>query len=213
MFCPTFESLIDFVDGRLAPPEMGLVGRHLAEGCETCASIVDWHRGFVSTAHSDNAFDPPEWVTRRALNLYSEARDAASRRGIRGLLNRLRAALVLDSLAGSLDDAIPARNAASENRQLLYSALPYDIDLLVTPSDVSLSFSVTGQILASEESGFAPVGGLTVEFERGGVVVETVETSEFGEFTVQSLPGGTYDVRIVGNGREIVVPEAPLTLQ
>jgi hypothetical protein len=163
MFCPTFKSLIDFVDGKLASAETSNVDRHLADGCEACGGIVAWHRGFVSTARSDDAFDPPEWVTRRALDLYSEAREAASRRGIRGLLNRLRAALVFDSLAGSaggLDDAIPARNAASENRQLLYSALPYDVDLLVTPSGTSSGFSVAGQILASEESGFAPVGGL-----------------------------------------------------
>jgi hypothetical protein len=221
MPCPTFETLIDFIDGRLVSPESGEVERHLADGCAACESAVEWHMGFARTAAADTSFDPPEWVMRRAVSLFADARDAAARRGIRGVLNRLRAALVFDSLAGfagGLDDAIPARNAATESaaadrRQLLYSVPPYDVDLLVTPSGASNDFSVTGQILASEESDFARVGGLTVEFTRGAVVVATVETSEFGEFTVQGLPGGTYDVRIVGNGREIVVPEAPLTLR
>jgi hypothetical protein len=212
MSCPPFETLIDYAEGRLTPDRIRAVEQHLAGGCGACASAVEWHRAFVSAAETDRSFDPPAWVLARAHTLFVDAKEAAANRGLRGLLNRIRAVLVFDSFADSLADAIPARSVATENRQLLYSVAPYDIDLLVTPFAPD-RVTVTAQILTSNEAGPAVIGGLTVEFVRGDAIVATTETSEFGEFKIENLPVGTCDILIRGEHREIVVPEALLALQ
>src|SRR5688500_18997576 len=130
MTCPSFETLIDYADaGRRGSEE---IQDHLTGGCATCEATLAWYAGFLETAGADATVEPPVWVTRRAVSLFAEARDAASARGVRGLVSRLWAALVFDSIGGSLSvDAVPARNGVSASRQLLYSAAPYDIDLFI----------------------------------------------------------------------------------
>ena len=152
------------------------------------------------------------WVTRRAVSLFAEAREAASARGLRGLVSRLRAALVFDSLGGLSVDAVPARTGASSSRQLLYTAAPYDIDLFIAGGSTPESVSITGQVLSSDVEGFESVAGLTVTIELGSDVAASAETSELGEFTVRDLHPGVYSLRLAGDTREIVISETPITL-
>ncbi len=213
MHCPSFETLIDFVDGRLSTEEGRSVDGHLAGGCEECASTVAWYTGTLLTMSSDTAVDPPRWVTKRAVNLFADAKAAAERRGLRGLLSRIRASLVFDSLVGSAAlEPVAMRRGASDSRQLLYSASSFDVDLLVAPGPVPDRLLVTGQVLASDDTDFQTVAGLMVELEHAGRVTAVAETSEFGEFTFREIEPGTYEVRFVSDGREIVLTEAPISL-
>lgn len=211
MTCPTFEILIDYADGGRSRSEE--ITAHLSRGCAACEETLTWYAGFVETASADSSVEPPTWVTRRAVSLFAEAREAANERGVRGLVSRLWAALVFDSMGGSLSaDAIPARTGACASRQLLYSAAPYDIDLFIAGSSTPDSISITGQVLSSDVEGFESLAGLTVMIELGGDVAAAVETSEFGEFTMRDVAPGVYNLRIVGETREIVLPETPITL-
>jgi hypothetical protein len=207
MMCPTFDNLIEMADGRLAPDEKASVERHAA-GCGACSATLRWYEGFVLAAATDASFDPPVWVTRRAIDLFGEAREAASRRGLRGLVARLRAALVFDSLGGALAaDAIPARRGPiQESRQLLFSAPSYDIDMLVAPADAADALRVTGQVLGAE-GGFEGVRNLRVEL--AGV---SVQTTEFGEFAFENVAPGVYEVRLVDERREIILTDVPVAL-
>jgi hypothetical protein len=210
MACPDFETLIDCADGRLAGEERALVESHVAAGCEACSAALAWYAAMTETAAADTSVEPPPWVTRRAIGLFREAREAAGRRGLRGVVARIRAALVFDSLAGLVPDALPARNAASSpTRQLLYAASPFDIDLLISGAGPSLS--VTGQVLASGADDFEGVAGLLVELEHNGRVSAT-STSEFGEFTIDDVAPGVYDLRLVGGTREIVLSSMPVSV-
>jgi hypothetical protein len=211
MTCPTFEILIDYADGGRSRSEE--IAAHLSRGCATCEETLTWDAGFVETAGADTSVEPPVWVTRRAVSLFAEAREAANERGVRGLVSRLWAALVFDSMGGSLSaDAIPARTGASASRQLLYSAAPYDIDLFIANGSTPESISITGQVLSSDVEGFESLGGLTVTIELGGDVAAAAETSEFGEFTMRDVAPGVYNLRLVGETREIVISETPITL-
>ena len=211
MTCPSFENLIDYADkGRAGSEE---VATHLDGGCAGCGATLEWYAGFVATAMTDESVEPPAWVTRRAVAIFAEAREAASARGLRGLISRIRAALVFDSLATGLSaDAIPARNAGVASRQLLYTAAPYDVDLFIAGGARPESISITGQVLSSDAEGFESVAGLTVTIERDGDVTAAAETSEFGEFTLRDVEPGVYDVRLAGETREIVLAGAPITL-
>jgi anti-sigma factor RsiW len=212
MPCPTFESVIDFADGALGGTDNSNVEKHIAD-CPDCRAALAWYEQTVATAAADTSVEPPAWVTKKAIGLFVDAREAAERRGIRGLVARLRAALVFDSLAGS-DELVYARSGAPvASRQLLYNAAPYDVDLLIA-SATGNRVAVTGQVLAADAGadGFEGVGGLTVELARAGDVVATATTSEFGEFTLDEVAPGRYDIWLVGDGREIVLSDAPVSI-
>ena len=212
MPCPEFEALIDYADGRLSPDGKLALENHLSGDCSQCAAVLAWYAGVVETSGADRSVEPPAWVTKRAVGLLAEAKQAAASRGVRGLLARIRAALVFDSLAGAPGtDMLPARSETTGTRQLLYSAAPYDVDLLIA-GDTAGRLTVTGQVLATDAEGFDEVRGLTVELAREGAVTLSTLTSEFGEFSLGDVAPGTYDVRLVGAGREIVLAETPIVL-
>jgi len=213
MPCPNFEKLIDFADERLAAAEASSVERHLADGCGACRDALAWYAEFVATAQSDASVEPPTWVTRRAVAIFADAKEAAARRGLRGLVARLRAALVFDSFAGALaGDALPARETVGGSRQLLYNALPYDVDLLIASGDAPSELVVTGQVLTPDGDELESVRGLVVTVERCGETVASTETSDLGEFTLTGIAPGIYDLRLASGEREILLAGTPLSV-
>jgi hypothetical protein len=213
MPCPNFETLIDFADGQLAAEERPAVERHLAGACGACRDALAWYAGFVVTAQSDESVEPPAWLTRRAVGIFADAREAAARRGLRGVIARLRAALVFDSFAGALaGEALPARETVGGSRQLLYHARPYDVDLLIAGGDSPSGLVVTGQVLTPDGEELESVSGLTVTVERSGETVATAETSALGEFTLAGIAPGVYDLRLAGAEREILLAGTPLSV-
>lgn len=208
MRCPEFEALIDYADGKIDEANRSLIEQHVGSGCEECSATLAWYSGMVAVASSDTSFDPPTWVFNRALDVFRNARDQAERRGVRGVMARLRALLVFDSFAST--EIVMARSGATAARQLLFSAAPYDIDMLVAGSDDSDRVLVTGQVLATGSEDFDDVQGLTVEVVQDSTIVFSTETSEFGEFSVADIPPGVYSLRLVSDTREIVVPDAPI---
>lgn len=209
MSCPTFESLIDFTDNRLAPEAASSVQAHVGTGCETCWTTISWFSGFTAAASTD-LVEPPVWLTRKAVGLFAQRQ----KEGIVSKLSRLVATLVFDSLAApSTPDFVPARSGAIGGRQLLFSAPPFDIDLLVSAGDAPRTLAVSGQVLAAGSAEFASVSGLAVEFTCEGEAVATAVTSDFGEFAVDSIPPGRYDLRVSDRDREIVLSGAPIEIE
>lgn len=209
MPCPTFETLIDFTDNRLAPEAASIVETHVDTGCASCRSTIDWFTGF-SAAASQDLVEPPVWLTRKAVALFAQRQ----KEGIVAKVTRLVASLVFDSLAVSASpDFVPARSAAVSGRQLLFTASPFDIDLLVSAGDAPRTVAVTGQVLSADSAEFASVAGLGVEFVRNGEPVASAVTSDFGEFAIDSLPPGSYDVFVSDSGREIVLTGAPIEIR
>jgi hypothetical protein len=213
MPCPTFELLIEYAEKTLSPSEYKSTADHAAH-CTSCQQTLAWYRGVVETARQDETVDPPVWETRRAVGLFADAREAAARRGLRGFIARLVGALVFDSNSSLATDFVPARSsAATATRQLLFSADPFDVDLLIAGEHGAKHVAISGQVLATDIDEFEGVGGLSVELERDGKIVCAIETSEFGEFSMTNVTPGTYTLRLAGRNREIVLPEASITLE
>lgn len=209
MPCPTFETLIDFTDNRLTPEAASSVETHVGTGCPSCRTTIDWFAGFAVAASAD-LVEPPVWLTRKAVAFFAQRQ----KEGIVAKVTRLVASLVFDSLAGSASpDFVPARSGAVGGRQLLFTASPFDVDLLVSAGDAPRTVAITGQILAADSVEFANVAGLDVEFVRYGEAVACVVTSDFGEFAVDSIPPGSYDVFVSGSEREIVLTGAPIEIR
>jgi hypothetical protein len=131
---------------------------------------------------------------------------------------------VLGSRAKLLFDSFEAatagvRSTTHAQRQLLYSAEPYEIDLLCEPDPGSNRLIVTGQLLDT---------GLPTTFRRGVAVTlwnlrqsfVTIRTNEWGEFWGEIEDSGDLMVSIRIQKREIAIsirdvlaPRPPPTAQ
>jgi hypothetical protein len=201
MHCPTFEQLVDFLDGRLALAPAAAVERHVALGCIQCGGDVAWYGRVKLVAASDDSVEPPPWVLKRALRVFDSQPSAAS------LASRVIASLVFDSLRRPT--LAMSRSIGVEDRQLMYEAEPYSIDLKVASVDRARA-DVTGQILRRGELMFESVAGLTLNLVREGSSVLSTVTNDRGEFRVGAIEGGSYDLKIEAGDLSITIIGLPI---
>lgn len=204
MKCPSFERLIDYLDGRLDRAEADRFATHISAGCPQCAGTRDWYERVRVIAGGDESTEPPSWVFKRAVRVF-ETRPSRPR--IAERIGRMAASLIFDSLAQPAVAGV--RSTETTNRQLLYRAGNYSIDLQVAPGE-HLRADLTGQVLKEGEAAFESVSGLRLEIFREGGPVLSTQTGDMGEFKINGVECGVYDLRIdVGNGT-ITVAGLPL---
>ena len=206
MKCPSFERLIDYLDGQLDQVEAEPLAAHMASGCEQCSGSADWYRRVRTVAATDNSVEPPAWVMKRALRIFETQH---SRPRLFERIGRSVAALVFDSLAQPAVAGVRSTETAS--RQLLYQAADYSIDLQVARSTESRA-NLIAQVLRENQPRFESVAGLTVELIHAGERVAKTTTNEMGEFTIGDIAAGAYDLRVETNDGTITVPGLPLTI-
>jgi hypothetical protein len=204
MDCPGFEKMIDYLDGRLAATEASEIDDHLAVGCASCSSVGDWYSRVKSIAARDDSVEPPGWVLKRAFKAFMAHRDSYAS----GVPSQMSAVLVFDSLYRAEPAGIRSTGAA--DRQLLYSAGGYSIDLQMAEADIR-SVNLMGQILKEGEQGFDSVVGLPVQLVRGGAAAASAITDAMGEFRIDGIFRGEYDLYFEGRGRRIVIPAVPVS--
>jgi hypothetical protein len=93
------------------------------------------------------------------------------------------------------------RAAPGTERQLLFDAEPFAIDLRIAPA--TDSWSVAGQVLGPETAGEV---GVT------GPVEARAALSNLGEFTLPPLPAGRYTMTLRLGDLEVVIPELEIGL-
>lgn len=201
MNCPAFEHLVDLLDGRLAHAPAAAVERHVALGCLQCGEDVAWYGRVKLVAASDDSVEPPPWVLKRALRIFDAQPDA------RSFASRVIASLVFDSLRRP--GLAMSRSIGVEDRQLMYEAEPYSIDLQVASLDQARA-DLTGQILRRDELMFESVAGLTLNLVREGSPVLSTVTNDRGEFRVGALEGGSYDLKIEARDVSITIVGLPI---
>lgn len=204
MKCPEFEQLIDCFEGVLTGREAQLIEAHLSTGCNKCVAERQWYERLRAIAASDDTFVPPPWVLKRAMRLFD--RERVQHEAIDDL-GRMVASLIFDSL--SRPALAGVRSGEVSNRQLLYRAGRYSIDLQIALSDRSIA-GLTGQVLREGESGFESVTELPLEIFRQGERLHSALTNEVGEFTVKGLDVGFYDLLIETREGTITVPRLPI---
>jgi hypothetical protein len=117
------------------------------------------------------------------------------------------ASLVFDSLdrralAGT-------RSTESANRQLLYRAGEYSIDLQVAGAAQSRA-ELIGQVLREGEVAFDSVAGLKLELAAEGKPSRSTVTDQMGEFALSSIEFGVYDLRIEMPEGSVTIPGLPI---
>jgi hypothetical protein len=145
--------------------------------------------------------DVPPKLARAAIDLWSTAQPTALRSVAHAGLRLVEAVLSFDSWAGT-SVAFGMRSASSDTRHLLFSAMGRDIDLRISPA--AGHFALTGQILGPDDAGvieLAQPGDSQQKFEARLVPLDAM-----GEFRVDNVPGGTYQMTLRVGGDEIVLP-------
>jgi hypothetical protein len=204
MKCPSFERLIDYLDNRLTETEAARVAAHLSESCSDCRESRDWYLEVRSVAAGDDTVPPPPWVFKRAVRIFDTAHD---RPKLAARLGHAVAALVFDSFARPALAGV--RSTETANRQLLYRAGDYSIDLQVASSEHARA-DLIGQVLKQGDPTFESVAGLKFGITRGGETVFSAVTDEMGEFKVSDIQQGLYDLRVELPEGSITVSDLPL---
>lgn len=194
-----FAKLADLAEGHLSATEQESSRAHLA-ACRRCAEKVANLKSVVGLMRTDAGEDAPPALVSRAVNLFRSRAAAARALKEPSLVQRIIAALSFDSLQMSPAYGVRSGQVAAA-RQLLYSAGEYDVDLRVTQSGET--WSVSGQVLGQECAG----GQLEL---IGEVRVAGAELNEQCEFTISSIPTGSYQLRLRLQGLEIEIPQLEL---
>jgi hypothetical protein len=205
MNCPGFEQLIDYCEALLSDHEAQPIAAHLASGCQQCAADCRWYERVRALAAGDVSVEPPPWVLKRALKLFDRK---AARPDLFDRLGRRVASLLFDSLSQSTLPGV--RLAESPNRQLLYRAGPYSIDLQIALSEPS-NVDLTGQVLRENDSRFESVAGLSLALIRDSETVRSTVTNEVGEFTIEGIERGEYELTIATREAVITIRQMPIT--
>ena|ERR1051325_3949176 len=203
MNCPSFENLIAFMDDAALDGKEAIAA-HLASGCATCEADRAWYAGVKAIAAGDDTREAPPWVLKRALKLFATG---AARPTIAERLGRVVAALVFDSLSRPAPSGARAVEAA--DRQLLYRADEYSIDLQLVADDECRA-ELTGQILREGEFRFESVSGLELSLLCGGRKILSTNTNPFGEFSISALERGEYDLQFETDEISITVVGVPV---
>ena len=204
MKCPGFESLIDYLDGRLTGTEATRLSAHLATDCNACAETRNWYVNLRAVVAGDDSCEPPPWVLKRAIRMFEMER---ARPRLVERVGQKIAALLFDSLTRPAVAGV--RSTETANRQLLYRAGDYSIDLQVAPSDQSRA-DLIGQVLKEGETAFQSVAGLALSLSREDETVCSVVTNEMGEFKIKAIQQGNYDLSVVTPEGVISVHDLPI---
>src|SRR5262249_32457916 len=149
----------------LPEAEAASVAAHLASACKACAETRNWYQQVRELAASDDSVAPPPWAFKRAVKIFETARQ---RPRLAERIGQAIAALVFDSFARP--QLAGVRSTETTNRQLLYRAGDYQVDLQIAPSEHAQA-NLIGQVLKAGESTFESVAGLKLEIARGGETV------------------------------------------
>lgn len=151
----------------------------------------------ITLAQRDDSVDAPEESIKWAKNLFLTR---AAQPGA-GMIKKVLAVLQIDLLPGRA--VFGERSAAgAQGRQMFFEAGEFGVDLRVTKSSKGLN--VRGQILgdASHEC--------TVRLKGGDSDHETT-TNDQGEFRLDKIKPGDYNLSIRCGGTEIVIESISLT--
>ena len=190
-----FARLADLVEGRLSDEERRATEAHVA-ACPRCAKDVAQIQKTTGLMRADASTDAPRDAIAYAVSLFRTRRAAAQ---TPSLVERIIATLTFDS--SRLAPAFGVRSAAaSDSRQLMFSAGANDIDLRLARTEEG--WTISGQVL-----GDCAGGRVEIETESQRAVAEL---NELCEFSLSAVPDGNYKLLLHLSGAEVLVPEIDL---
>lgn len=194
---PSFEKLADWIDGRLSAPEAEQVAAQVSAD-ETLQADVNWLRAFHQRRQHTIFVAPPANL-RAELNRRFVAYTAENRSPT--LWERLTAILKFDSDAHPITAAV--RSLSNNERQLVYSTSRADIALTIQLQTHDKLFQLYGQVLPMPGG---TADSLTVQMVHHNQERWFTLTDEAGEFVLEKIPVGEYELVIGDDQYQIIVP-------
>lgn len=192
----TFDDLADLAEGRLAPPAAAAVRQRAAAHPWTSERLAALERT-IGLMRADKGYDAPGHVVQRALRLMRPP--AAARGATSGSLRRLVGRVRFDSAQAPM--AAGLRAAGEGPRRLLFSAEPYEVDLLISPA--AGRWRLSGQLIGPDEPGGA------AEL-AGSAGILTTPLNELSEFTLPPVEPGRYTLVVRQPATLIIAAEIDL---
>ena len=175
------ETAVDYLEGRLPEDLQQLWAAHLEE-CQKCReSVNQWKEILDNLKPSSLTAAPPEALA-RAIEIFPSAAEPLK-------TGAMAAKLVFDSL---LNPAFAGVRGNSNARQVLLRTENLDIDLHIT--EMSGRTTVWGQLLPRMDNG--TIGRVQVTLLSDGERVQSVRTSESGEFRFEDVPPGELSIGV-----------------
>jgi hypothetical protein len=172
---------------------------HLQGGCSKCEKVQGVLSRFAVICLRESAYEVPRFVEQQVKSLVGLAK--APRRSA---LERLWANLVYDSLNDP--QPVGVRGAHQINRQVLFQAGDYSVDLRFEHEKGSASMVLVGQI-ANQKTPDEMLGNLPVILVAGNREVTRSISNTFGEFQLEYVPES--DLRLLvpleSRGQELEV--------
>jgi hypothetical protein len=189
-----FTRLVDLAENRLAPADQEQVKTHTSE-CHRCDAELNRLISAVSLMRTDSSEEPPANVVKRSMALF---RTYVAPSGT-SVVERLIASLKFDSW--SMTPTYGVRSGQSSQRQILFVAREYDLDLRIAPGDEG--WVVLGQAFGPECFG----GRIELEGDSG---ISHADLNDQCEFSLPPVPTGKYTLRLCLPSTVVEIPAIEL---
>ncbi len=188
------EKLIEKFEGRMADGDAHEIAAHISH-CSECRVTSAKLADFFTYIDQPGVEQVPQAVTAGILNIYQRKPvvETVPVKRHHGL-----ASLIFDDWTMALNE----RHTGLDKRQMLFRVDGFDVDLRLELIGENCRF--TGQV-------FPEIAGSIVEISCVGHNARA-ELNEFGEFELDPVPQGIYDIRIVADDDEIIIEKIPLEL-
>lgn len=200
----TFARLLDWVEGKLSEKEATLVAAQVAGADEATQARVAWLREFIQISASTVLAPPPPEIRELLMRRFEAYRQKRSQPG---LLQRLVAALTFDS---GLQPATAGLRAAAQAapRQLIYTTDAAEIALNIQPRAFDQLLNVSGQIFPNRAT---RPDAFSVQLLRDMVEISLTTSDELGEFFLDAVPPGVYEMILSTAQVEITIKPIELS--
>jgi anti-sigma factor RsiW len=196
---PSHERLVNLAQGLLGAFERSWVEQHVAQ-CAGC--LAELARLSESSSSPTTASEPPA-----ERNVLARARWALQQRprihpGRASKIEHFAGALRFDS--ATMNSAFGIRGSAdSSQRQLLFEAGPFEIELRTTAAREG--WRISGQVLGPTDATFGEVRLVGAHANARSIMTELLE------FNLPVVPAGTYGLELdVGTGATVRIESLEL---
>jgi hypothetical protein len=193
---PDWQSLLDWVENRLAEAKAQQVRRHLNIPCAACQAEIEAIQNLLEVLGHERLQSPPAASQQRVLQLFRHFHQR-SRGDERP---RLIAHLIHDSWRAP---AALAMRGRGRERQFLYSIEGRDIDLQVNEENEPDSLRLLGQVMPA-------VHACPVHLTQGETSVGHTSTDDLGNFDFRGLTPGQYELWFDLADAQIWIPNLKL---
>src|SRR2546426_3279361 len=170
----------DFVRGLIEESAQVAMERHLASGCRKCRHTAELLRKLVTAARNDSQVQVPDYALRCArANFFLQQPEKVQ------ILPRIPARLLYDSFREPLPAGL--RSQQRLNRQALYQAGDYWLDLRLENERGSSRVALVGQIQNRKQPG-KWVEDVPVLLVSGKKILAHAVSNSLGEFQMEYAP-------------------------